>query len=321
MKGELKRICDLMIENKRVIENEYKWQGAVTNVMLANFFTSMNKSVDATKMREADKIIKDNSPFFRNIKGIVGCYISSYISCCESPEETLKKIKEIRAFLKKTKLPKSQYLTVAATFICAYCAEDDVQTTLDKLVDIFKDMKKRHRMLTADEDVMLAALLALSDLSVEEYSEMSEKAFVQLRKISASKDAVQSLSQVLAITKADEEALLRAWDAVSLLKNREIYYSKGYELIAMGAISFVTTSLKTIISEIVEVEKYFKKERGFGNIAIGQNQRLMYALMAVLYSHKDETSNIAVSNIPGSAILCSVAIAASIAVSCTAASK
>ena len=325
MNEALRKRCRLMIDNKLAVENEYTWQGAVTNVMISNIFTSRGISVKPERIREAEAIIKSNTARFSMFRGFIHSYLGAVLAQTENPEEMITEIKSVYTDMTKQKLPRSQYLVAAATLICTIDTKSDKTEIIAKVREIFKLMKDKHPILTSDEDVTFATLLAMSGLEAYKLEDEMEECYRKLKSVTCVNNAVQSLSHVLALGAADaEEKCNRVKDIVTMLNNRGMDYGKGCELAAIGGLAILNEKVDVLVEEMLEADACLRDARGFGSFGIGEKQRFMYDAMLVLNEHIPDIGNFDNAAKTGmlsaviaeqTAIMCSIVVASTAATS------
>lgn len=319
MNEALQARCKLMIDNKLAVENEYTWQGAVTNVLISNFFTSRGMSVNTEKLREAESIIKKNTSVISNFRGFIQGYLSAVLAESDNPEELFTEIKETYNEMKKAKFSKSPYLVAAATLICTIDTELEKTDIIANAKIIYKMMKDKHPILTADEDVTFATLLAMSGLEIAKLDEEMENCYKMLKSITWANNAVQSLSHVLSLGQADAASKCnRVRDMITLLKNRGMEYGKGCELAALGGLAILDEQIELLVEEMLEADAHLRDARGFGNFGIGETQRFMYDAMLVMVEHIPNIHDFAHASKKGmlsaviaeqTAIMCAIVVA------------
>lgn len=293
MNQELKNNCELFIENKGVIEKGFKLESAYIYPMCSSIYTSRKMHVDMDKMKECDRILKRKTGILSDYRGNVRMALVSMMAVSERPEEFLSHVMDTYEMLKKGKIFGSEYLIVAAAAICSNVDAGRQEEIVGKSKEIYKLMKENHPILTSDEDSIYAALLAVSGLKIEEVMEGMEKCYQSLKPNFFSGNAVQSLSHILALSKdAPEEKCRKVMDIFNKLKAQGKKYGTGYELSILGGLALLDVEIDAIVSEVVEVDDYLKKQKGFGMLGIGSVQRLLHASLLVMNLHMPETESL-----------------------------
>lgn len=293
MEESLKNKCKLIVDNKLAIEKEFDWQGAVTNVFVSNVISTRNVCVDTERLRNAEKIIKKNTGIITVFRGYIRKYVAAVMSDYEDGEKLFRKIKLVNSALKKQKISRTSYRAVAATLICTIDSGMKKDDIVKNTKEIFSFMKSNHPIITAEEDITFATLLAMSGIDIEKLEDETEECYKALKGISKSNNAIQSLSHVLALGK--EDALTKCnkvREIKNLLSDKKIKYGKGCELVALGGLALLNEGPEVIVEEIIKADAYLKDARGFGAFGIGETQRYMYAAIMVLSSHVEDIKNL-----------------------------
>lgn len=289
MNSKVQTYCKLLVDNKLAIEDEFKWQGAVTNVMLANIFSAAGKTCDVQELRAAEELIKENTSLFSGFRGYAGDFLSAVLAYSGDKQGKFEDVKKIYTWLKKDKLLSSQDLLIAATVLGMGQKQDEVEKIIARSKNIYEKMKGKHAFLTSDDDITYAIILGKTDNDIDVLIHEMEECFKRLKPLSFSGNAVQMLSQILAID--DERTYIKCakvGELYSQLRERGRKYGKGYELAVLGALSLLGDDMDELIDEIILADEYLRDKRGFGKFGIGEVQRLMYAAFAVLHAHMPE---------------------------------
>jgi hypothetical protein len=121
-------------------------------------------------------------------------------------------------------------------------------------------MKSEHPFLTSSEDSVFAIMLALSSLSDEEIIRETEICYNALRERFKSRNAVQSLSHVLALysdgayTAADRcRNTIALYDA---LREKGMKYGTEYELATLGTLAMLDCSIEEKVADLDETAVY-----------------------------------------------------------------
>ena len=144
-------------------------------------------------------------------------------------------------------------------------------------------MKKEHPFLTSSEDCVFAALLALSDKSDGVLIRDIETCYETLKEKFHDRNALQSLSHVLALSGDD---MMSAGDkcrnTMSLfdaLKERKCKYGKSYELSSLGVLATLDRSINETADDIAEISAFLKGQKGYGFFGYDRAQRLLHAAL------------------------------------------
>ena len=155
---------------------------------------------------------------------------------------------------------------------------------------IYDLMKKEHPFLTSSEDCVFAAMLALSERSDEELIRDVETGYDILKEKFYHKNALQSLSHVVALMGSEMMTVKdRCRDTVrlfDLLKEKKHKYGTGYELATLAYLAALPCGVDETARELIEVSEYLKTQKMYGFWGnFGKPQRLLHAGMIVTSEH------------------------------------
>ena len=279
MRTELLERCRLFIENRDIIKAEFSWESAYIYPLCASLFASTNRRADAAAIRDSLNLLKQSTGFFSSFRGISKMATVVSLSLSANPEEKMDRMLSVYQDLKEHFFG-SEYLVVAASAIVDMAPPSSHQSIVNRTRAIYVRMKAAHPFLTSGEDSAFAALLALSELDDVHIEEEMERCYKILKPNFFSGNAVQSLSQVLALGDTPTKIKCRrAIDLFEHLKARGYKYGTSYELSTLGTLALLDTDIETLACDIMEVDDFLKNEKGFGAFGVGAKQRLMYAAM------------------------------------------
>ena len=295
MDERLRQKCELLSENRNAIRKQFGWENNLMCIVAALVFTNVGQKADVPKMEECKKILKKNAGVFSDLRGYMYLIMLSKMTLAGDPEGFLKHVQEIHRKLHEKRVFGSEYMALAAVSICENCDQDQVDSVVEKTRTLMKRMRAEHPLLTGDSDMTFAALLAMTDKSIDKIIEDTEEGYEFFKKKFAfHKNAVQALSHIIALNegsiKAGCEKVAELFDE---MRSRKVKYGKETELAALGM--FVNTEVPKdeLVTQIDEAEKYLKNCKGFGSFSIERRVRLMFSalLAAQVYGEVSEGTN------------------------------
>ena len=284
MKEMLKIGCELLADNKDLIRKGFAWDMDLMSVAGSVIFTGAGKVADTERMKECQRILKKHKGIFSEFRNNLEIPVLCKMALAENPEKYLLELIEIYDKLSKGKIFGSEYIALTALAICDEHMAGSVDYIVDKTKQLLKAMSKEHPILTSEEDMAFAALLAMTHKSVEEIVEETEDCFEYMKnKFPFHKNSVQSLSHVLTVCEGEPaEKCEKACAIYNALMERGIKYGMDYELASLGALVSIDMTPDELAGEIAEASEYLKTRKGFGNWGMGSKSRTMFAaLMAV----------------------------------------
>jgi hypothetical protein len=205
----------------------------------------------------------------------------------------------------------SAYLPIAAMIIAEQVSLDDYLRIAQRTRHIYDLMKTNHPFLTSAEDSVFAAMLALSSYSDEHIVAEAEGCYKLLKNEFFSRNAVQSLSHVLALCPGTPtEKFQRTMNLYHGLRTNGCKYSGDYELANLGVLASIQSD--TIIQDMADVDYFLSRQRGYGLLGLGRKQRLMHAGMLVASYHLAQTNDDSTHSTDGKLSMQTAAISSTI---------
>ena len=282
MNTTLQLKCDLFIRNKKIISSVFKHNPTLIILACASLVTNSNKNVSPTELKKCEKIIKDNTSVFSEFRANLLLPLICKMLLSENPKEYFINVRTTYTQLNSSKLIGDDHKIMASMVICDHKGCLSTEDCVRRTNIIYSRMKKNHKWLTSNEDFPLAAILAVSDIDIDKQFIEIEKNFSILKSKFNDKNAVQSLSHILAIDNLlVENKCQKLQDIYCLLKTQGHPFGTGYELPSLGTLTMLNLTPEQITSLIIQADDYLKKEKGFGNFALGSKPRRLFAAQIV----------------------------------------
>lgn len=291
MQNRISDRCELLVRNKEVLSKVFKWEHDYIAIATAAVFTSAGKLAEVEKIKAADAILKKNTSIFSSFRGYSQAVITSKMALNENPEGYLTSVMDVYKIINGKKLIESEYKIMAAMTIVDCAKPEDYERVIDKTIEIYQRMRKEHSFLTGSEDIPFAAMLALTDKSVDELIVDMEKSFGLLKSNFFSKDSVQALSHVLTLNDAfPEQKCEKTMQIFEEFKKAKHKYGANYELATLGTLATIDMTPEQIVNYVIQADETLKKVKGFGNIWLGAENRRMLASLIVLSAYGVDSS-------------------------------
>ena len=321
MNNALDQKCDLLIRNCSVIHRKYFLNDKLLALMASLIFTSEDKEADTQRLKECKKILEKNTGLLSNLRENPELVILSKMALSDDPEKYIKNVSEVyKKIHKGTKLENS-YMALSAVLICDLGRQDEADDLIAKADQIRTLMDKAHPVLTSADDTSFIMFLALTDKSADTIVKDIEEAYDYLKntcKVKASSDAVQGISEVLAISYGDTkdkcDKVVRLFNTFT---DRKAKFGNGSDFIVLGSLINVNTDTDTLVNEVLEAEVRLKDLKGFKDDELDRQKRMMYASMLVAETYGMRSAvigNSIISNALTTVISKQIASAISIAV-------
>lgn len=277
MRATLQKRCDLFINNRDIIKSAFKWESAYIYPLCASIISSKGKLANVEKMKTCLDLLKQKTGIFSNFRGTSKMATVTMLSFSKFPEKQIEDVLIVYNELKKVFF-RSEYLSITAVLVTEFAKPHHYVQIVQNIRNIYNRMKDAHPFLTSSEDITFAALLALSNLDNFYIEKEIEGCYEILKSSFFSKNAVQSLSHVLALGKGyAEQKCNKVMDIYNSLKNHGYKYGTNYELATLGVLALLDVNIEILVEDMIKVDNFLKKQKGFGAFGVGAKQRLMYA--------------------------------------------
>ncbi len=303
MRPELQELCNLFIQNRDVVKDNFFWESSNFYPIAASIFTDKRIHAREDRLQFCKSIIERETGFLSSFRDYAKLSVISMMAIDDHPEQRLRKGLNVYDKLKDY-FWGSSYLPIAAMIIADMVEPERYIELAARTRNIYELMKSEHPFLTSSEDSVFAAMLALSPLTDEQVVDETEKCFTILKKEFFSGNAVQSLSHVLALCDgAAEEKCKKTMDLYNSLKACDFKYGTSYELATLGVLAMLPVDRVTLINEFSEVDAFLAKQEGYGFwSSITKRERYMHAAMIITSSYMDECQNAGVGAMNTAAI-------------------
>ncbi|MBQ6181981.1 MAG: DUF4003 family protein [Ruminococcus sp.] len=325
MNTDIRTLCSTFIQNRDTVKKVFSSDSSYIIPVSANIFSANGLMADTAKLEMCKKLIKKNEGVFSPFRGNVKSVLAAKLSASDDPEEKLSYVNRTYKMLTGY-FGKNDYTALLSLIFADMLPEDETENAAVRGKAIFKLMKKDHPWLTSSEDCVMAGLMAMSEKTDTDLLEDAEECFAILKKSFSDKNALQTVSQVFALS--DESAVTKTERFTSLfdqLRQAGKKYGKSYELSTLASVSLLSNNVHELCGTICEADDILSGQKGYtGVFGLDKRKRLMHAAMitADLYQPADNT-NIAASAsalvliAAQEAAMCAAIVAATIAASTT----
>ena len=313
MNTELTRKLELLASNKQAIDKAFVLELGISQVVGGLLFASAGKEADIEKMKEAKKILSKRKGIFSAFRDVSELVVISRMALAADPEKYLDDIIEVFDTFSKGRAFEDTYMVLTAMIIVDRDRKADTEMLKEKTNDIMRRMSKEHPILTSSEDLALAALLAMSGRDTDRIIADMEECFTYIKKdlkIKADSNAIQALSQILALTDGDMKAKCdKVAELFNSFKEQGSKFGTYLEFPALGTLINIDVPVDTLVGEIIEASDFLKKNKGFGGISIDRKTRLMFAslLAGEVYLEESPDADINRAVVTNNAIAMAVA--------------
>ena len=295
MKETLRVKCNLIAENYQDLAKELKWHSSNNLRFGALYYTLNEKKVNVDAINRGRTIIKENTGIFSQFKDITNFTTSVILSLQDQPEKDFLNTLKVYEALKQEGLHPSPYLVLAATSIAIQAEPFDYTRIVTATKDIYKAMKKEHKILTSSDDYGFAALLAMQEKPTKDVVNEVEACYRILKQDFVSSNSLQALAQVLTISEEDSNIKCkRVVDLNQALKIRKCKIGSGIERSFLGIAALFEMDCNQLADEIAEFYEYLKYKKGFGSWSISRDERVMFAIALLCIEYLEDAKQNAV---------------------------
>lgn len=292
MRESLHALCKNFIENRDILKKTLSWENHYFYPICAAIFVDKRQQANEVNLRRSKELLKKYTGVFSNFRGTAQLAMISMLAVDPNPAEKMEKALKVYELLKKD-FWASDFLPLAAMTIADMVQPQQYAEIAVRTRRIYQLMKKEHPFLTASEDSVLAALLAMSNMTDGELIREMETCYQILKGEFHSSNAVQTLSHVLAL--GDGSAQVKCRDTIQLyqgLRQKGYKYGKEYELAILGVLALLPVDLNTVTMDVIEVDNFLAAQKGYSGVfGMERKQRLMHAGMLVAsdyIGHKED---------------------------------
>lgn len=292
MDETLKNCCDLLSENRNIIQKVFRWDSDVMRLACAAVFTIEGKTADIQRLKESEKILKAKERFFSEFRGNLRLIVLAKMALSDDPEAYWTHLREVYHSFIRNRAFGEEYCLLAAIQLMDAVEPGRISEAVERTYAIHDRMRKEHPWLTGQGALPMAAVLAVRKLNPEVLFEEMEACYQLLRGKFHAGESAQICSHVMSVSGTGAEwkcsRMFAIWDG---LKHSRCRYGTGKELAILAALALLDRPTESIVQDILEADEALAKKRGFGFFTIGVVQRRMYAAQVVLnaYAQKGDT--------------------------------
>ncbi|SDB57486.1 DUF4003 family protein [Butyrivibrio sp. INlla16] len=300
MKNTVQKRCELLVENRNLIQEGFMLENSLLKAVAAAAFAEKEKTVDVDYLKECRSILRDKQGALSSFRGNNELIVSTKMALGSDPEKYIDEVIEVYKKFQKGKCFGSTFRVLAAMSICDAGKFSEADAIIEKTNNLLEGMRKKHPFIATDEDTSFAVLLAMTEKSVEEILTELEEAFGYIKKsFSFHDNAAYSLTQVLTIFDGSyEDKRDKVLEIYNAFKAAGLKYGKEYELASLGTLININLSTGELVSEVAEAAKFFDGKKGFGMLDMNKQTKLMLGAMVVsgAYSEKSTVTDASVTS-------------------------
>ncbi len=279
MNEAVQKKCDQLISNYQIMRPGNRFDYGSIVVAAAAMYLADGREPDPERLLECKRILKQRKGILSNFRGISEYIIRCKMSLSGDPEAYLEDLDRIYKGLKS--FLSGEQVVLAAAVIKDMAEPLQYDEVIDRTRAIYKEMKEAHPLLTSEEDMPFAALMALLGSNSDAVCQEAERIYELLKgEFSASSQSRQMLSHILSFYDgAPEDKCRKIKEIVQGLRARKHGLSRDRYISVLGILADSSASSDEIVDIICEVDDYLKQFKPFrGIFGVGRNVRRMIAV-------------------------------------------
>lgn len=308
MSTSIEKQCELFIKNRSVLKAYCKWSSEQFYPICASIFTDQRKVAEPERLRQCRSILRKEAGIFSTFRSGSELVMISMLAVANLPELQMRRAGEAYALLRKHFIG-SEYLAVAAMYIAKTVEPDRYEAVSTRAKRLYEKMKQDHPFQVDASDMVVAVMMAVSQLTDTQLLCEAEQCEVILRKELGRGTAVRTLARVLTLVDAASELKChRVISVYRLLKKKGFFYGTGHELATLGVLAMLPADIEAIAYDTILADKCLSGQKCYGVFGLSKTQRLMHAGMIVTSSYMGYKENSKMMN--NMAITCAIALVA-----------
>ena len=287
----LQELCELQIENEKVVRKASFLELDDVIKVGALFYTAKRMTPDTEKIRACKELLKRKTGIFSNFRGFLMFAIQVKMSVSPDPEAYLDAVLAIYKKLAEGRILPGEILAMAAMTIYDQSQGRDVDLVIAEVKEAYARIKQKHKFLTDENDISFIALMVLSGKDVDQTLEEVETLYTALKeRFRMPSDTAQSAALVLSMSRkpVDQkvESFIGLYEALKEVKHAT---SKAKAMSVYAAFTDLAVPREQLAEEIGEVDEWLKHQKGYGFLSSSDVRRVMAATL-VLQLHESQSA-------------------------------
>lgn len=289
MNLELKAKVDFMVENYNELKGNFMWDTGLLKHFCAMMHATRGKKVNVDRIKEIKKYIKEETGWMSDCRGTNELIIATLLCFEEDYKNFFKNMLEVHEKMRQEGFKKGIYLPLASYTIAKSVPRDQWSYKIQRMNEFYSKMKENHFWLTSKDDYVFAAVLAATDLNVQETMEKVEECYSTLNKEGFWKgNDLQTLSHIMAL---GEEAVEEKCSKANRLYHKlvdEKCKLKNSGLATLGVLTLIASDEDQIVRDVKEVSDYVYEKKGYGMLSLEKSTRIILSANLVSDFYVDE---------------------------------
>lgn len=279
---------DLFVGNYHLAKSAFFWKGTHSKRLAALLFAIENRTLDVPAIRQAERLIKENTGLFSSFRGNSFLTVASLLALADDPYVLMKDTLLVYDLLKTERFHSSDYLVVAACLIATQADPGRYTSVVGQAKSFYDAMKSAHWFQTGQDDHIYAAMFGLSNLDVQSGLEQIENLYQDLKVNFNHKNSLLALATILIMAGRTRDAVQRVTTLKTVFRNRHLKLDQEYTLPSLGVLSLLPQDDQTIADSVQTIYDFLRKQTGFGPWSVSKQERLLYsaAITSIASAHQ-----------------------------------
>lgn len=295
MDQDLARKLELLASNKQTIDHEYMFEMGLSQAVAALLLAIADQPVDIERMRECRNILSGKVSALSSFRDSTELLVLARMAMAQDPERYIDDTLEIYKVFSKGVFFSDSYMVLTSMIICDSNQKENAAAIKARTDEIMRRMAKEHPLLTSNEDLALAALLAMTGRDIDAIINDMEECYTYTRnelKLGVDANSIQTLAQILALT---EDNIRLQCDKIAHLfrafKDQNAKFGTYLEFPAIATLIDINRPTDWLVRDVIEGAEMLGKNKGFGGLEMDRNTRLMFSAMLASEVYKSDATD------------------------------
>lgn len=257
MNAKYNQVSNQLVNNFSLLKASFKWDEDLSKWLLAVAYATQEKEITIEAIQEMKAYIKKTTGMFSPFKSMNLLSLSGLLALnSENAKSTFDVMNDNYKTVKNVGFKQTTYLPLALYTLSQVYEGSDYTQYAEQAINIYKEMKSNHPILTGGDDYALAILMVKEQGKLDRI----ERAYQALKSAGfSSTNGLQMMSHILTFSDESVEILVeRASEIASVLKSNKLkIYPDYYASIAL--IALVGSASAT--QDLVDVALYIKSQK------------------------------------------------------------
>ncbi len=287
MTQSLQRLCELQIENEKIIRKASFLELDDIIKVGALFYTVRGIAPDAQRIRACKEILKRKTGIFSNFRGFLQFAIQVKMAISPDPETYMDEVLAIYKKLTEGRILPGEIVAMTAMTIYDLSGGRDADSEIAAVREAYAKIRQKHKFLTNENDLSYIAMMVLSGEDTDRKLEEAEMLYGSLKeRFRMPSDTAQSAAMVLSLSRMPAEQKVDHFISFyRALKEVKHATSKGKSMSVYAAFTDLDAPRELLVNEVGEVDDWLKHQKGYGIFSSSDVRRVMAAAL-VLQEHE-----------------------------------